>query len=178
MIIGIISDTHGNVSGWRQALEIFHRENVDLILHCGDILETFARESSPLRTALNACPLPILAVTGNMDAPHDLELLDFPVVPLALIQDGPTRIVAVHGDRLAGPAGAYRQAERLGARVFVRGHTHVPQMEKVRGIYMLNPGSAGKPRGENPKPTAIVLSPGAIRLYAIHTGDIMKEMRR
>ncbi len=177
MIIGILSDTHGNVSGWNDALKIFERESVELILHCGDILEPFARSGSPLRSAMNKSPIPVLAVIGNMDAPRDLELLDFPVVPLALIQDGSARIVATHGNQLGDRHAAYRQARSLGARFFVRGHTHSPQLEKMRGVYLLNPGSAGQPRGKDLRPTAMVLSPAAIRLYAIHTGEVIEEMR-
>lgn len=177
MTIGIISDTHGDAFGWHGALEIFEREKVDLVLHCGDILEPFARASSPLFTALNDCSLPILAAMGNMDAPREVELLDCPVVPLVLVQNGPVRIVALHGDGLAGPHAAYRMAERLGAGILVRGHTHSPQLDKMRGIYMLNPGSASEPRGEETRPTAMVLSPDRVRLYAIYTGEVIKEMR-
>lgn len=176
MIIGILSDTHGSVSGWKDALKIFERENAELILHCGDILEPFAQTASPLRRALNESPISVLAVMGNMDTPRDLELLDFPVVPLVLIQDGAMRIAAAHGNHYADQHAAYRHARSLGAQVFVRGHTHSPQIEKMRGVYMLNPGSAAQPRGRELRPTVIVLSPDAIRLYAIHTGEVIKEV--
>ncbi len=37
MVIGILSDTHNNVENTRKALEIFRRENIRRLFHCGDI---------------------------------------------------------------------------------------------------------------------------------------------
>ena len=38
MVIGIISDTHDNVNGIIKAVEIFKKNNVDFVVHCGDVI--------------------------------------------------------------------------------------------------------------------------------------------
>ncbi|RJX21618.1 MAG: YfcE family phosphodiesterase [Desulforudis sp.] len=174
MIIGIVSDTHDNLHGWNSALEIFQREKVELILHCGDILEAHAKAESSLCRAMNSSPIPVLAVRGNVDANDHVALLNFPVVPLVLVQDGPNRIIAVHGNLLADKASAYRQATSLSARFLVRGHTHIPEIERKNGVYLLNPGSAGSPRGFS-QASVMVLSPERIKLIALHSGEIIKD---
>ena len=35
--VGVVSDTHGHVGNTRAAIEVLARENVDVVLHCGDI---------------------------------------------------------------------------------------------------------------------------------------------
>src|SRR5438105_11367679 len=105
-------------------------EAADLILHAGDfvaasVLEELARHA------------PVEAVYGNMDEP-------------ALKQALPReRVVEVAGAKIGmihipGPR-AGREA-RLVARfpdcdAVVYGHTHVPQVERHEGVWILNPGS-------------------------------------
>jgi len=174
LIIGMISDTHGSIRGWESALRVFQRERAELILHCGDILDIDARASSPLVRALNSSPIPVLAARGNMDAANHITLLKFPVVPLALVQDGANRIVVVHGNLLADAASAFRQAASLGARVLVRGHTHISDIQSKSGVYLLNPGSAGNSRGSS-ESSAMILSPKTVRLITLHSGDTIRE---
>jgi putative phosphoesterase len=174
LIIGIISDTHGSIHGWESALQVFQRERAELILHCGDILDINARASSPLVRALNSSPIPVLAVRGNMDAPNHITLLQFPVVPLALVQDGTHRIVVVHGNLLTDAASAFRQAAYLEAHFLVRGHTHIPDIQTKGGVYLLNPGSAGSPRGSS-QSSAMILTPKTVRLITLHSGETIQE---
>jgi putative phosphoesterase len=105
-------------------------ERADLILHAGDLtgadflaeLERFAR---------------VEAVRGNMD---DAALQDR--LPLdRVVEAGALSIGMVH---IAGPR-AGREA-RLAARfpgcdAVVYGDTHVPQVDRHEGVWILNPGS-------------------------------------
>ena len=62
MKIGIISDSHDSHSGVLKAVEIFNEENVDYILHAGDIISPFtARAFADVRNAT------FIAVYGNND---------------------------------------------------------------------------------------------------------------
>jgi putative phosphoesterase len=80
---------------------------------------------------------PVEAVLGNMDEP-------------ALAAQLPEqRVVEVAGSRIGmvhvpGPA-AGREARLLrrfrGCHAVVYGHTHIPQVERVEGVWVLNPGS-------------------------------------
>ena len=103
----------------------------DLILHAGDLSSV-----AFLEELLGFGP-PVLAVHGNADEPALLELL-----PAELVVDAATvRIGMTHN---GGPR-AGREA-RLAARfpgcgVVVYGHSHVPEVERHDGVWVLNPGS-------------------------------------
>ena len=105
-------------------------ERADLIVHAGDFVAASAL--SELRGFG-----PVEGVYGNMDEP-------------ALRDSLPKeRVVEVEGLRLglvhiAGPA-AGREARLVarfpGCAAVAYGHTHVPQVELVGGVWILNPGS-------------------------------------
>ncbi|MBN1899885.1 metallophosphoesterase family protein, partial [Candidatus Sumerlaeota bacterium] len=42
MIIGIISDTHDHLQMINSAIELFKREMVEAVIHCGDFVAPFA----------------------------------------------------------------------------------------------------------------------------------------
>jgi uncharacterized protein len=105
-------------------------EACDLILHAGDIA------AEAVLTELEAIA-PVHAVYGNADEPALRERL-----PKQRIVDvGGARIGMTH---VPGP-GAGRE-ERLvrrfpGCDAVVYGHTHVPQVERLGDVWILNPGS-------------------------------------
>ena len=39
-----------------------------------------------------------------------------------------------------------REAQTIGAKIALYGHTHVAQCEYIDGIYVMNPGSISRPR--------------------------------
>jgi uncharacterized protein len=128
MKLGIVSDTHGLV---RPALmDAF--DGVDEILHTGDvgdeevlaILETLA---------------PVRAVRGNVDGPDLPESLQLEIA-------GRTFVMA-HG-HLFEAKNRHRHLARAfpNANFILYGHTHVPVLEVVAGITIINPGSAGSKR--------------------------------
>ena len=80
---------------------------------------------------------PVEAVRGNMDEPALQAAL--PERRVVEIED--VRIGLVH---IPGPSAG--REERLvswfpGCDAVVYGHTHVPQLERHRGVWILNPGS-------------------------------------
>jgi putative phosphoesterase len=105
-------------------------ERANLILHAGDFVA-----ASVLQELRELAP--VEAVYGNMD---DAELQ-------ALLPE--RRVVEVEGVRIGlvhipGPAAG--REERLvswfrDCDAVVYGHTHVPQLERHRGVWILNPGS-------------------------------------
>jgi putative phosphoesterase len=128
-------------------------ERADLILHAGDVVAaSVLRELEALA--------PVEAVFGNMDEP---ELR-------AALPEG--RVVEVEGARIgmvhiAGPAAG--REERLvawfpGCDAVVYGHTHVPQLERHGGVWILNPGSPTE-RRRAPERSMLVLemSPGSLK---------------
>jgi hypothetical protein len=103
----------------------------DLILHAGDVSSAAAFEE------LQALGPPLVAVHGNADEPELRRLLP----ESRVVEVEQVRIGMLHAP---GPR-AGREA-RLAARFpgtdgVVYGHTHVPQIEPVGGVWILNPGS-------------------------------------
>jgi putative phosphoesterase len=103
----------------------------DLILHAGDLV------SAAFLEELRSLGPPVEAVYGNMDEPELRAALPKEWV----IEAGEVRIGMVH---IPGPA--VRRSERLVARfpgcdAVVYGHTHIPEVERHEGVWILNPGS-------------------------------------
>ena len=125
----------------------------DLILHAGDVV------AASVLDELRALGPPVEAVCGNMDEPLLRETLPKELV----VEAGAARIGMVH---VPGPAAG--RETRLAARfpgcdAIVYGHTHVPQLEHVSGVWILNPGSPTE-RRHAPTHTMIELRVEGTRL--------------
>jgi uncharacterized protein len=141
VIIGIISDTHGLVRP--DIAHVF--EDVDLILHAGDV-----GGSRVLETLRKIAP--VEAVFGNVDDPHDPALERERVVTVAGLT-----IHVSHGHELGRPT-AERALARYAGDVVVFGHTHRPLTYIAPdGRVAVNPGAAG-PRRFDLKPSVAKLT--------------------
>lgn len=139
--IGVLSDTHGYLPP--EVFRVF--DGVDLVLHAGDV----GRED--ILTELEALA-PVEIVPGNVDG--------FPLATRPRIRQFETplgRIILTHGHLDAAPA---RHPERLLARfrddgpaVIIYGHTHIASLREVDGIYLFNPGAAGRSQVGGRKPS-------------------------
>jgi putative phosphoesterase len=132
MRIAVVSDTH-LPKGARvlPAACVERLRAADLILHAGDLVAVSFLEE------LRSLGPPVEAVYGNVDEPALRELLPKERV----VEAGDTRIGMVH---IPGPRAG--REERLRARfpgcdAVVYGHTHLPQVERLDGVWILNPGS-------------------------------------
>jgi uncharacterized protein len=133
----------------------------DLILHAGDVSSVAALQE------LEALGPPLVAVHGNADEPELRRLL--PESRLVEVEEARIGMLHVPGPRAGREA---RLAARFpGADAVVYGHTHVPQAERVGGVWLLNPGSPTERRrapsrsmllvdvrGRGPEPQLITLS--------------------
>ena len=127
MIIGLISDTHISPKKGKLNEKIFEIfENVDLILHAGDIT------SQKVLDELSEIA-PVTAVLGHND---ELDLNKSETINA----NGKT-IVLVHGDKIKD---LYEFGLKNNADIVVSGHTHSPNFEKIKKIYLINPGRASK----------------------------------
>jgi uncharacterized protein len=146
-VVAVLADTHlPRGKRWLPDECLRRCEAADLIVHAGDVvgrsvLEELARLA------------PVEAVFGNMDEPALRESLPQRQV---LEVDG-ARIGLVH---IAGPR-AGREARLVGwfpgCDAVVYGHTHVPQVERHDGVWILNPGSPSD-RRKAPEHTMIELT--------------------
>jgi putative phosphoesterase len=134
--IGVISDTHGLLRP--EVLDIF--ENMDLIIHAGDvgneeILEELKRIA------------PVIAVRGNTDKGFLARKLNCSEI----VDIGDKSIYLIHDieDIEIEPEAAFID-------IVVYGHSHKQDMNKVDEVLYLNPGSAGPKRFKLPTSVAVI----------------------
>lgn len=136
MRLGVISDSHGHLDYTTQAVRVFEEENVDAIVHCGDIGE-------PAVVGLFA-GLPTHFVFGNVD--HDVADLRLAISEAGLscherfgdIELSGRRIGFIHGD----DTGAFLQLiASQDYDLICYGHTHEKELHKEGRTWVLNPGA-------------------------------------
>lgn len=130
--VAVIADTHLPRAARRLSDACVARlRAADLILHAGDVVSTAFLEE------LRALGPPVAAVHGNVDEPALREALPAERV----VEVGGARIGMVHvpGPRTGREERLVRRFPGCGAVVY--GHTHTPQVELHRGVWVLNPGS-------------------------------------
>jgi putative phosphoesterase len=159
--IGILSDTHDNLSAVRKACDLFAAEGISLLLHCGDVcgpavvqaLEGFTvyfaqgnRERIPaLREAVDALQ------GGRLALLHTLTL------------DGRS-IALIHGD----DGHALRALITSGTYTYVfHGHTHRHRDERRGPTRIINPGALGGIRWEPPSVCILDLDTDEVNFYII-----------
>ena len=127
----VFSDSHGNVANMADTVGL---EQPDGILHLGDLVRDAQRlgEQFP--------QIPLLFVPGNCDGRRS----DLPQERV-FTQEG-CRIMMAHGHQYhvkMGRSAAESAARQAGANILLFGHTHEPVCEFERGLWIVNPGSAG-----------------------------------
>ncbi|MDH5388040.1 MAG: metallophosphatase family protein [Gammaproteobacteria bacterium] len=169
--IGLISDTHSTLAPLQEALAIFKREQVDIIICAGDIAgygeQKIEHDVEPLIDLLEEHDC--LMVSGNHDhwseedhPNQNKERLEtfFDALPSHLeINIEGQRIYVVHssppdeehgGIKLLDPEGEVYQDRKaswtselkdLNADILIVGHTHQILCEQLGDILLINPGS-------------------------------------
>ncbi len=130
--IGVIADTHLPRRAARiPDAALRHFEDVELILHAGDL---------STRAALDQLEAyaPVEAVQGNNEDAGIISAL--PIKRQITVGGCLIGMVHILGDRATRRAAARR--EFPDARVVIYGHSHIPFIEDRDGLLLLNPGSA------------------------------------
>ena len=140
MVVGLISDTHGQ---FRPELPSAFA-GVDLIVHAGDV------GGLPVIEALTRIA-PVAAVSGNVDDRDD------PRLPRErTLTVGDLTLHVSHGDELGQPT-PERLLARYQADILVYGHTHrALELRATDARLVVNPGAAG-PRRFNRQPSVAIL---------------------
>ena len=136
MRLGVVSDTHGHVEFATDAIRILSSENVDAVIHCGDI------------GSASIVPLfadwPTHFVFGNVD--FNEALLRSTINDCSqtchnrfgdVTLEG-KRIAVLHGDEFS------RMQETIHSGAYdliCSGHTHVPSLQRHGETILLNPGA-------------------------------------
>lgn len=129
-VIGLISDTHGLL---RPEVHTAFA-GVSMILHAGDVGGDEILDELSLIA-------PVQAVFGNTDAKWQAGL-----VVERVLEVGGVRIHVSHGHEVERPNAERLVAAYPGFDVLVYGHTHVPKIERIGDVLVVNPGAAGARR--------------------------------
>ncbi len=133
-LVGILSDSHGEATRTRRAIELLQADGASVFIHCGDlgteeVLDAFAG-------------LQVHAVAGNCDDAGPLIRYGH---HLGLDMQHPLGTVEVDGKRLAfthGDDGALlQQAIDAKPDFLFHGHSHLKRDETLQGVRVINPGA-------------------------------------
>ena len=143
MKIGIISDTHDDIANTRKAIEIFEKNKVNLVIHCGDyVFPPLVKEFERLTKR----GIEFVGVLGNNDGEIGGLMENFKQIngkllgEIGELQKDGLKIGIYHGTNgelkeVIAKSGKYD--------VFVSGHTHRKFVESSTGnTIILNPGTA------------------------------------
>lgn len=148
-MIGIISDTHDNVPNILKAVEIFKKNKIEFVIHCGDVISP---SSVKLFAGLN-----MKFVFGNCDG--DRTRIEEKVKEFGWEHHGRVMelkikdkaIGVVHGDNLL----VWDKMLNKGYDYLIHGHTHIPEDKKVNKTRILCPG--GHYLGDDKKTNKVII---------------------
>ncbi len=140
MVIGILSDTHGDAGAARWAVELLERNGATALFHCGDVCGEGVLDALAGHRAY--------FVWGNCDDTSpamrryvEAVGLSLPTAPLRLELAG-KRIAMCHGHESSCEA----VLSEAGLDYFFHGHTHVREDRRANGIRIVNPGALYRAR--------------------------------
>ena len=142
MKIGILSETHGHVDRTKSAINVLLSENIDVVIHCGDLgSETVIFE---LLTGFQPHHTPVYAVLGNVDFPDDLfsawsKSGEFEILGrFGELTIEKKHIAIIHGDNFQ-----QLRSVTIGCDYdyIFTGHTHVKEDRREGKTRIINPGA-------------------------------------
>ncbi len=142
MLIGVMSDSHDRIEAIRAAIERFNSEDVELVLHAGDIVSPFsAREFEKLKCK-------IICVKGNNDGDTTAlrkflgkfggELKGI----FCKLEVADKKIALTHGE-----SPDMVEALILSGKydIVIYGHSHEAVIDRRNNVLVINPGSCSYP---------------------------------
>ena len=144
MKVLIVSDTHGREDNLEKVLE--KEEPIDAMVHLGDV-----EGSEDIIRAMTDAP--VYMVAGNNDFYSDL-----PGQAVIKLDRYRAFITHGHGYHVSySPNRLVEEALNRDAQIAMYGHTHVPHLEQIEGVIVLNPGSLSYPRQAGREPSYIIM---------------------
>lgn len=132
MLIAVVGDTHASINKVTSELILHHPKH---LFFMGDFYDDGLRIADHLDISIDA-------VTGNCDG-NSIDEEE------KVIQIEKVKFLLVHGHKYGVKSSLNRlfyRAEELGVDMVLFGHTHVPYLEKLSDIWVMNPGSPSRPR--------------------------------
>lgn len=157
MVVGVVSDSHGNRKGLRRLAKRLKGLKVATVLHLGDDFRDLA--------VLEGEGLQVLAVPGAYCPEYGRrEIPNRLMVELAGVKMLLTHTPERHRLDLAGDPDP--QDPEPGVRLVLYGHTHHPRLENRGGVLWINPGHLKdrQDRGHPPTFALLRLSPEGVEV--------------
>lgn len=193
MLIGIISDIHGNDRALKATIE--EMPETDLILLAGDIAGravdlkrvfdiideneiVYIKGNHEDMAALYFDSFGKDETTGRLikrisEAPYSMELqLDGKKIFMAHGSPWNTKNEYIYPEYHD-----FSAFETLGYDYIILGHTHIPMMVKSGKVTIINPGSVGEPQANDPRPSFALLDTEADRAEICYVKNYMEEKR-
>lgn len=142
MRVIVVGDTHGNIESIKKEISLW--TGIDLIVHTGDHYRDGVALGRQFKIGYKV-------VTGNCDRDGKGQLERFKL--------GKHRVLLTHGhlqNVKRTMNNLYYRAQSSQVDLVLFGHTHVPFLEKVEGIWFMNPGSPSYPRAGYPASYGII----------------------
>jgi len=170
MKVMCISDIHGNIECLNKAIEKYREENADKLIILGDFSSYYFSSSDfEVSEILNNMAGVIIAVKGNCDSSEADNLFNFTLGYLKTIDVNGLKVTLTHGHMY----NRNNLPESCGD-IFLSGHTHKGNIERINGRIIANPGSISKPRGGTKK-SYITIDEEKIELKSLD-GETIKTL--
>jgi putative phosphoesterase len=156
MLVGVVSDSHGNREGLLHAGKRLQKLGAAFVCHLGDDYQD--------RQVLEKEGFQVLAVPGLYCPEYSRpEIPNRLVVELGGVKMLLTHTPGRHGADLPGDPDP--EAPDPGVRLVLYGHTHQPLLQRRGPVLYLNPGHVrpGKDRGFPPTFALLSLSPSGVK---------------
>jgi len=146
LIVGVMSDTHDNVELTLKAIRIFLENNIDTIIHLGDIISPFMPRF--IKGEIGDEEVKIISVLGNNDGdPYMLAKLfnEYKWIllpsPSVIELDG-IKVYLMHGFNGIDFTEAMARSllRNMDVEILLYGHTHRYREERINNKLLLNPG--------------------------------------
>lgn len=138
MLVGVVSDTHGDCYSTRQALRLLESLDVSLVIHCGDVGTTAVVEQFS--------QWPTHFVLGNVD---DRTAIEAAIAEAGQTSHGRFGSLELEGRKIAVLHGDDRRRLRETIAdgrwdMVCHGHTHEALVERVGPTLVVNPGAVSR----------------------------------
>lgn len=163
MKIGIISDSHNHLTNLQAALSIFHRENISVLVHCGDMTTTETAAALGEFRVIHACGNGDYASGEIHQTLLHLNPQSFSAPVFTGEVDG-ISFAVTHGHL----SGKIQELVQSGLYRYVFfGHSHRRHDETAGACRLINPGALGGLKTEQRSALILDLPTGASRFLIL-----------
>lgn len=165
MKVGVISDTHDNVSAVEEAVEVFREEGVDTLVHCGDYIAPLVIpyfDGFTLHGVLGNNDGEISGLNTFFDNLGDATLHG----RYAELTFDDSSFAVLHGE---SKNMVYSLAASGDYDYVLYGHHHAKEKEELGGTVVVNPGAHFQTVPEEHRTVAVVDTDGDVEFHRVES---------